>query len=74
MIYNNEGLPFCKFDLKNEFEFLRNTTAPKLHAYSVTGIFDKKTSKLYDVNVFTLLHLGAERFNLHKDDGILKQD
>jgi hypothetical protein len=51
--------------MHNEFEFLKNTTAPNLHATNVTGILDKRTNRIYDTSFLSLLHLGARRFNLN---------
>jgi hypothetical protein len=31
----------------------------------VTGILDKKTGKIYDCNLRTLLHLGAQQLHLN---------
>jgi len=54
---------------------LKNTTAPNLHSASdVTGILDKKTCKIYDVNFLTLLHLGAYSFKMKPDCKIFEKD
>ena len=37
------GLPYCHFVLGDDYEFLKSTTAPNLHATNITGILDKKT-------------------------------
>jgi hypothetical protein len=68
----SDGHTFCCFLLKHEFEFLKNTTAPNLHATTMTGIWDKLTNKIYDINMFSLLHLGASRFN-HNPKGIIAE-
>ena len=61
----SDGVPFCRFKLKQdldddtEFEFLKNNTSPNAWACSYTGILDKRTRVIYDLNLLTLLHLGA---------------
>jgi hypothetical protein len=69
-----DGTSFCQFDLKKEFEFVKNSAAPNLHATSITGILDKLTDKIYDVSMFTLLHLGARRFNHSPNGPIIKHE
>ena len=51
--------PFGKFYLEDEFHFLKSDTAPTLNAPHVTAILDRRTNKVYPINIWTLLHLGA---------------
>jgi hypothetical protein len=37
----------------------------------VTGIFDRRSKQFYEVNLATLLHLGAESLYLNKNDPLL---
>jgi hypothetical protein len=68
------GKPICRFKLKqdseedNEFKFLKNNTAPNNWSYHYTGILDKRTNVIYNINLMTLLHLGATSFVLNPDD------
>jgi hypothetical protein len=65
MVYRaSNGRVFCRFYLRTEYEFLKSTTVPNLHATNVTGILDKRTNKIYDTSFLSLIHLGARRFNL----------
>jgi hypothetical protein len=47
---------------------LKNNTAPNGWSYNYTGILDKKTNVIYNINLTTLLHLGATSFVLNPDD------
>jgi hypothetical protein len=71
-IYKIEnGEKICELKNESDFIFVRNSTSPIEHDPKVTGIFDKKTFRIYDVNLATLLHLGAESLHLTKNDSIL---
>jgi hypothetical protein len=61
---SNNGRMCCRFYMRHEYELLRCSTGPNLHFSNITGIMDKKTNKIYDTSIVTLLHLGARRFNL----------
>jgi hypothetical protein len=60
--------------LRHEFEFLKHSAAPNLHATSFTGILDKLTLKIYDISMFSLLHLGAYRFNYAPKGPIIRNE
>jgi hypothetical protein len=60
--------------LKQEFEFLKNTTAPNLHATTMTGIWDKLTNKIYDINMFSMLNLGARHLSYKANGEIANRE
>jgi hypothetical protein len=62
------GYFFCRLNLKNQIELLRNNTLPNMQTPEVTGIFDWRTHKVYDITMFSLLHLGGRSFN-HDPEG-----
>jgi hypothetical protein len=53
---------------------LKSSTQGVNEGAAVTGILDIKTSKIYECNIRTLLHLGAQKLHLNRSDKILQNE
>jgi hypothetical protein len=69
-----DGTQMCFLPDNNDFKFLKNSTKGVKEGAVVTGILDSKTGRIYEVNIRTILHLGAYQLHINKDDKILKNE
>ena len=57
----------CILDM-GDFELVFNTTSNYCRNKFPSGIFDKRTNKVYPVEIPTLLHLGATHATIFEED------
>jgi hypothetical protein len=74
IIRARNGKAFCKFNLKGEYSFEKNSSQPNLFSPCCTGILDRRSNKLYDISGLSLIHLGAKRFNLGPNSPEFRED
>jgi hypothetical protein len=74
IIRASNGQAFCKFNLKKEYSFVKNSSQPNLFSPCHSGILDRRTNKLYDISGLSLIQLGAKRFNLKPNSDIFMKE
>lgn len=57
----------CSFDM-TDFEMIYNNSAVRCRNRGAAGILDKKANKVYQVNLESLLHLGATDVRVFQND------
>ena len=64
-----DGILICQFENNDDFEFIHNHMCKKRWTEpEVTGILDKRTNRIYDVNLTTLMYFGAQKIVVDTND------